>query len=173
MPPRSLNICIALTLIAATCKRPVDVPAAMPGVSDRVVEASVSDSAQQEAVQQLIRNFGRVHFAVDRSTLEADAVAALDENAEIQQRHMGIRVEVQGHADARGTVDYNLALGQRRADAVARRLSQMGVHPTRVTTVSYGEERPRAAGTGETAWSENRRAEFRVLTGTGARGTIE
>jgi peptidoglycan-associated lipoprotein len=151
----------------------VDVPAVVPGVSDRVAEASVSDSSEQEAVQQLLRNFGRVHFAVDRSTLEADAVAALDENAEILQRHVGIRIEVQGHADDRGTVDYNLALGQRRADAVARRLAHMGVHPTRLATVSFGEEQPRAAGTGESVWSENRRAEFRILTGSGARGTVE
>ncbi len=167
-----LNICIALTLVAATCKRPVHTPSPVQDGSD-LVATPESDSSEQEAVKQLIANFERVHFALDSSSLDASAKAALDENARILQAHVGIRVEVQGHADERGTVDYNISLGQRRADSVARRLSTMGVMPSRVATVSYGEERPRASGSSETAWSENRRAEFRVMSGSGVSGTVD
>ena len=168
-----LNICIALTLVAATCKRTVDTPPTAAAAPGPAAVAPASDSNEQQAVQQLIANFARVHFALDSSSLDESAKAALDENARILQEHMGIRVEVQGHADERGTVDYNLALGQRRADAVARRLAHMGVHATRLATVSYGEERPRASGASETAWSQNRRAEFRVITGSGVSGTVD
>ena len=168
----SLNILISLTLVAATCKRTVETPSPLAGADDVAGLAPVSTSAEQEAVRQLLENFARVHFEVDEFTLDQAAKEALDENARILQEHVAIRVEVQGHADERGTVDYNLALGQRRADAVADRLAQMGVRPSRVLTVSYGEERPRVVGAGESAWSENRRAEFRVLTGSGAVGTV-
>ena len=169
----ALNLCVTLTLVAATCKGPVATPAPALDARDHVGLAPVSDSLEQEAVRQLIANFERVHFAVDRYALDDHAKEALDENARILQRHVAIRVEVQGHADERGTVDYNLALGQRRADAVARRLAQLGVQSSRVATVSYGEERPRAQGSSESAWSENRRAEFRVITGSSARGTVD
>ena len=168
-----LTICIVLTLVAATCKRPVDTPSPAPDGSDHLAATPASVSSEAQAVRQLIANFERVHFPVDSSTLDPAATAALDENAKILQEHFGIRVEVQGHADDRGTVDYNLALGQRRADSVARRLSHMGVKPGRVATISFGEERPLAPGSSETAWSANRRAEFRVITGSGVSGTVE
>jgi len=169
-----LTVCVALTLVAATCKPRVDTPSpVVAGGSDQVAVAPVSDSKEADAVKKLIANFERVHFSVDSSMLDNSAKEALDENAKILQKNIGIRVEVQGHADDRGTVDYNLALGQRRADSVARRLSQMGVTPTRVATVSFGEERPRVSGLSETAWSANRRAEFRVITGSGVNGTVD
>ena len=116
-------------------------------------------------------NFARVHFEVDSSSLTEEALAALADNAKILQEHRSIRVEIQGHADERGTVDYNLALGMRRADAVARALGAMGVTEDRLRAISFGEERPIEASASETAWSQNRRCEFRVTAGDGARGT--
>jgi peptidoglycan-associated lipoprotein len=120
----------------------------------------------------LVENFARVHFAVDSDQLDAGSRSALAANAEILGRHPEVRVEIQGHADERGTVDYNLALGHRRAGAVVQQLTAYGVPPSRLDIVSFGEERPLAMGTGETAWAENRRAEFRVLTGAAVRGTV-
>ena len=73
-----------------------------------------------------------------------------------------MKVEIQGHADERGTTEYNLALGQKRAAAVRQFLLAEGVAPSRLSTISYGEEKPRAAGESETAWAQNRRAEFRI-----------
>ena len=83
-----------------------------------------------------------------------------------------ITVEVQGHADERGTTEYNLALGDRRAEAVRRYMTHAGVPTARISTVSFGEERPLATGSSEVAWAENRRAEFRVVASAeGVMGT--
>ncbi|MCA9494797.1 MAG: OmpA family protein [Myxococcales bacterium] len=119
-------------------------------------------------------NFARVHFATDSALLDAEARSALAANAEILLDHRDVRVEVQGHADERGTIDYNLALGQRRGRVVIHELVARGVGPARLALVSYGEEKPLMAGAGESVWAENRRAEFRLLTGTqGVHGTVE
>lgn len=118
-----------------------------------------------EAVREVARNFRRVNFAFDSTELVGESTSALQANAKILQEFPDVRVEVQGHADERGTTEYNLALGQRRAQAVKSRLETMGVPSSRVTVVSYGKERPLVSGGGETAWAQNRRAEFRVLQG--------
>ena len=127
-----------------------------------------------QVVKRLAANFKRVMFDTDSSSISPDGRAALDENAAILQSHLDIRVEVQGHADARGTVDYNLALGQRRAQAVTHYLSRLGVAPSRLHAMSFGEETPSVPGVGEAAWSANRRAEFRLTWGdTGSvQGTV-
>jgi peptidoglycan-associated lipoprotein len=126
---------------------------------------------QQQAIDALVDNFSKVHFATDSASLDAGGQAALTENARILRDHGQIKVEVQGHADERGTIDYNLALGQRRANAVVDYLVSQGVAPSRLPIVSYGEERPAASGSTEVAWAENRRAEFRVIGGEGVQGT--
>jgi peptidoglycan-associated lipoprotein len=126
-----------------------------------------------EDLRALAENFQRVHFDIDQAALGAGAKAALDANAAILQRHPDVKVEVQGHADERGTVDYNLALGARRAESVLSYLRSKGVASRQLASVSYGEELPLQRGAGESVWAENRRAEFRVLTGTpGIEGTV-
>jgi peptidoglycan-associated lipoprotein len=149
-------------------------------VKDGVVDASVttsgasSSAAEKAAVDALLANFGRVHFDTDSSRLGPDAQDALAANAAILVEHPGLRVEVEGHADERGTIDYNLALGQRRAAAVVDWLVARGVPPGRLRVTTYGEERPLDRRPVEVAWAENRRAEFRVVTGGGGvRGTVE
>ena len=107
-------------------------------------------------------NFARVHFATDSALLDAEARSALAANAEILLDHRDVRVEVQGHADERGTIDYNLALAERRARAVERALTSMGVSEGQLGVVSFGEERPLRTGESPSAFSVNRRAEFRV-----------
>ncbi len=100
-----------------------------------------------------------VHFGFDSSVLDAPSRAAIDEAATCLRASTDF-VRVEGHCDDRGTTEYNLALGQRRADAVARYLVGLGVAPSRVQAVSYGEERPVATGGGDDAWSQNRRGEI-------------
>ncbi len=165
--------CIALSTIlflgAGACRRNaqlVDSPAtSSSAVRDSSAKPTLDPLAQRdEAVQALLRNFERVHFETDSDRLSEPAKAALTTNSVILADHLGLRVEVQGHADERGTIDYNLALGQRRARAVVAFLRQHGVAPSRLPTVSYGEERPLQAGLDTVAWSQNRRAEFRVLS---------
>ena len=119
---------------------------------------------EPEPVPEVIKNFERVNFAFDSTRLVGDSQEALRENAEILQNYPGLKVEVQGHADERGTTDYNLALGERRAKSIKDALTGMGVSSSQITTVSYGEERPLDTSSTETAWSKNRRAEFRVTS---------
>lgn len=128
-----------------------------------------------EPVQEMANNFARVYFDFDSASLNSASKSALSDNVTIMSEHGDIKLEVQGHADERGTTDYNLALGQRRADAVRNYLSANGVADSRLKIVSYGEERPLATGSSESAWSQNRRAEF-VITWKGdakVKGTTE
>jgi outer membrane protein OmpA-like peptidoglycan-associated protein len=104
----------------------------------------------------------RVFFELDHAGLSNSAGDLLDSKVSCYQAASG-KINVEGHADERGTTDYNLALGQRRADSVLMRLVGTGLTPSRLHTLSYGEERPLDAGHGEEAWSQNRRAEIRLL----------
>jgi peptidoglycan-associated lipoprotein len=120
------------------------------------------------AVAHLRDNFARVYFETDSASLGSEARAALADNAGVLARHRDIKVEVQGHADERGTTEYNLALGQRRAASVVTFLQGQGVDDARLAAISYGEELPIAAWSAETAWAANRRAEFRITWGGSA-----
>jgi peptidoglycan-associated lipoprotein len=103
-------------------------------------------------------------FAFDASTLDGDAQEALQQSATWLRSHPEFRIRVEGHCDERGTEQYNLALGDRRADTAATYLATLGVDRSRIQTVSYGEERPFEEGSNETAWAQNRRAHL-VLSG--------
>lgn len=107
----------------------------------------------------------RINFDLDKSTIREDAKASMDRNVQILSGYPDARIEVQGHCDERGTTEYNLALGQRRAAAARSYLVTKGVSANRITTKSYGEERPLATGADEYAWGQNRRAEFIVTSG--------
>jgi len=108
-------------------------------------------------------NLRDIYFDYDDHTLSADARSALSGNASYLREMGALRVTIEGHCDERGTVEYNLALGQRRADATRSYLVDLGIESSRLSTISYGEERPFEMGHDETAWHENRRAHFRVV----------
>lgn len=157
------RIILASALLLVACKKEPPVAA---GDDASTAGATVAEAPQH--VQDLIANFQRVHFAFDSSSLTPESQEALAANAKIMQSHPKVRVQIQGHADERGTSDYNLALGDRRAKIVLDALVSAGVSPQRLDTISYGEEAPIDAAHTETAWSKNRRAEFVVLWGQGA-----
>lgn len=98
------------------------------------------------------------YFAYDSSVLTAESQKKLDAQAEWLKSHGDVKVTIEGHADERGTREYNLALGERRANAVKKYLVTLGVADDRVSTVSYGKERPAVLGSTESAWAKNRRA---------------
>lgn len=100
-----------------------------------------------------------VYFDFDESDLESDALSLLGRKADCLSDNRGT-IRIEGHCDARGTTEYNVALGERRAYAVQRYLVSQGISPSRIVTISYGEERPAVRGSGEAAWSKNRRAEI-------------
>lgn len=101
-----------------------------------------------------------LYFEFDRSSLSETARASLDHNADFLLAHPDVRVRVEGHCDERGTVEYNLALGDRRASSAREYLVLRGVAADRLQVVSFGEERPDDPGQGEAAWARNRRVEF-------------
>jgi peptidoglycan-associated lipoprotein len=103
-------------------------------------------------------------FAFDASTLDAEAQEALGQSATWLRSHPEFRIRIEGHCDDRGTEQYNLALGDRRADTAASYLVTLGVDRNRIDTVSYGEQRPFEEGSSEDAWAQNRRAHL-VLSG--------
>ncbi len=100
----------------------------------------------------------RVLFDTDSHTLDDEARAILDTQAAWLSRNSGVRVTIEGHADERGTREYNLALGDRRANAAKNYLAARGIAEARMTTISWGKERPAAEGSDESAWAQNRRA---------------
>ena len=101
-----------------------------------------------------------IYFEFDDSSLRPDAKATLRASAEMLKQNPGVRIEVQGNCDSRGSTEYNLALGNRRAESARRYLRDLGVNSSRIGTVSYGEERPAVRGNNEVAWAKNRRDDF-------------
>jgi len=97
-------------------------------------------------------------FATDSSDIDSQARSILDSQAQWLGRYPNVRITVEGHADERGTREYNLALGDRRATAASNYLQSQGVSANRINVISYGKERPEATGSDEGAWAQNRRA---------------
>jgi len=128
---------------------------------------SRDDAAAREAERRRIISILEqvVHFDYDDVTIRPDAQQMLAAKVPVLRANPGIRIRLEGHADERGSVEYNLALGMRRANAVRQYLADFGIDASRFETFSYGEDRPSMQGASESAWSQNRRAEFRITTG--------
>ena len=106
-----------------------------------------------------------IFFDYDRSNIRPDDMAALDQKVQILQANPELRIRIHGHCDERGSDEYNLALGNRRAQAAKQYLVSHGITEDRIETQSWGEERPLVQGQDESAWSQNRRDEFEVIAG--------
>lgn len=115
-----------------------------------------SDSGKAGAIRT-------IYFGFNSSNLNSDTRSTLQDNAEFLKANPSVEIQIEGHADERGGVQFNLALGEQRASAVKNYLISMGVSSSRITTISFGKERPIAFGHSENSWSRNRRANF-VIT---------
>ena len=104
-----------------------------------------------------------VYFDFDSATIRADQVDRIETNAKFLKENAGISIRIEGNCDPRGTKEYNLALGESRALAAKSYLVSLGVSAKRLSVISYGEEKPLSKGTGESAWAQNRRAEFKAI----------
>ncbi len=141
------------------------------GETEPVVSApvSVSEPAPPPPIEEepvtVSAELERVYYDFDSSSLTGAARSSLSKNAGVMKEHSDLKVEIQGHCDERGTTEYNLALGNRRAASAKSYLVDQGISPSRLTTISYGEERPLERGSTESAWAANRRAEFRITAG--------
>lgn len=124
-------------------------------------------TVQPGSQEDLVVNVGdRVFFEFDSSELGGEARSALEKQAAWMKKFGGVRITIEGHADERGTREYNLALGERRANAAKDYLVALGINPARVNVISYGKERPAALGHNDTAWAQNRRAVSVVNAGS-------
>ncbi len=116
--------------------------------------------------RDFLANVGdRVFFDVDKSDLTSEAQASLRAQAQWLTLYPAVTVQIEGHCDERGTREYNLALGERRAAAVRDYLVSLGVNAARVSTISYGKEKPAVVGSNEAAWAQNRRGVTRITAG--------
>jgi peptidoglycan-associated lipoprotein len=127
---------------------------------------NASRSAELTTDDDAALSFDPLYFAFNSDELLPEARQSLDSLAAYLSKHAGASVTISGHCDERGTAEYNLALGERRAAAARTYLSRLGVDPSRVKLISYGSERPALVGDGENVWAKNRRDEFQVA-GTG------
>lgn len=132
--------------------------------AEREREAREAERRAEMARQTLTET---VYFDYDEANIRADTETLLREKIDILRRNPDVELRMEGHADERGTSEYNVALGNERAQAVIRFVSGFGLEASRFSAVSYGEARPAAAGSDEAAWARNRRVEF-VITAGGA-----
>lgn len=124
-----------------------------------------SESGIQESRLQSFQastNLKDIHFKFDQYDLDGNSRAILKQNADFLKSNPGLHVEIQGHCDERGTNNYNIALGERRAHSTKKYLVSQGVDSSNVHVISYGEEKPFCFSSGETCWYQNRRAHFMV-----------
>ena len=127
-------------------------------------DAATADAAQQQQAQDAAQALAHViYFDFDQSTIKAEFRTALNGHAAYLSQNPSARVVLEGHADERGTREYNIALGERRGNAVSRYLVVQGVSVDAIEVVSFGEERPVNAGQDSASWSENRRVEIRYI----------
>lgn len=121
--------------------------------------AAVGPSTEYTKLSDFEKTVGdRVHFDYNKSELSSTAKGQLHRQACWLKRHSNIKATIEGHCDSRGTREYNLALGERRAEAVSQYLQSQGVDKNRLDTISYGKEKPAVIGDNEAAWAQNRRA---------------
>lgn len=173
---------LVAALAAAGCgkKKAPATPEEMPVEVERVAQAEPARPAPQPApakevdiwsgdldtLNAYVRDQGllqTVYFDFDRYELRPDARERLAANARFLKEHPELEVAVEGHADERGTAEYNLALGDRRASSTRGYLSSLGVTGERLRSVSHGEERPECVESGESCWWKNRRAQFVIV----------
>lgn len=137
-----------------------DVRVTNPDGTSAILRAGIIVESQPPLLPPECRSF-TVQFGLDATSLDSGAMRALSAKASCFEVP-NINVQLDGHCDDRGTTDYNLSLGYRRAEGVKRHLVSQGVPPSRITLTSYGEEQPVASGNNESAWSQNRRVEITI-----------
>ncbi len=152
---KSLGAVAVVALMAAACTPPQDASGTAAGGGAGVANGGVVPGSQED----LVASAGdRVFFATNVSSLTSDARGTLDRQAGFLGKYPQDSVQVAGNCDERGTEEYNIALGQRRANSARDYLVAKGVASSRVSTISYGKDRPVALGSDESAWQQNRNA---------------
>lgn len=149
----------SLALGACASKAPKELPPTPGAVTETTTnQGQLAEPGSQADFVATTNGADTIYFDTDRYNVDSAAAAALQTQAQWLMRYPQKRATVEGHADERGTREYNLALGERRANSAKNYLVGLGVDASRLTTVSYGKERPIALGSDEQSWARNRRA---------------
>lgn len=149
---------VGLLFTVSCAKKAMMTGASAPEMMEKSEAAPSEDYGSKAALNEFL--YEDIYFSFDRSDLSMTAQSVLKKKAAYLQANPDISVFIEGHCDERGTPEYNMALGDRRAESSKSFLVDMGIAPQRMTTISYGEERPVDAGQNEEAWAKNRRAHF-------------
>ncbi len=143
------------------------------GCSHKAAKSEADESAPNAtSATQLSSDLGNaygletVHFSFDSQLLDKTAKSQLQLDAQILQKNPNVQVQVEGHCDSRGGIQYNVALGEKRAQTVKHFLEDLGIRSSRIATISYGKERPLDPAETEEAFAKNRRANFVIVQGT-------
>lgn len=162
----ALSAVAALVLLAACTTKPQASAEAPPPASAPPPPAAMQSSIIPGSAEDLRVNVGdTVHFEYNKSDIRDEDRAILQRQAAWLQKYPQVRVTIEGNCDERGTREYNLALGARRASAVKEYLVSLGVSPARVDTISYGKERPVCTESTESCWAQNRRGVTTITAG--------
>lgn len=160
-------ISMAFLFVACHKKKPIEPtptappPAAAPTEQEpSTVKQSQESGPQEVDIEEITRKLQPVFFDYNKADVRADMVEALQNNARVLKENPTVSVLIEGHCDERGTEEYNLALGERRANAAKDYIVGLGIAENRLSIISYGESRPFATGHDEDSWKLNRRAHF-------------
>ncbi|HUC69163.1 MAG TPA: peptidoglycan-associated lipoprotein Pal [Stellaceae bacterium] len=155
---RSMTLLAAVLLVAACAEHPEN-KEATTGTGGAASQPMQTSTATPGSEQDLAQNVGdRVFFDFDKSDIKAEGRQTLQRQADWLKKYPNVTVTIAGNCDDRGTREYNLALGERRASAAKKALVALGVPANRISTISYGKERPSVVGDNEAAWAQNRNA---------------
>ena len=163
---RLTNMLLVATALAAmttgcTKKHPAELPPVAGPAPQEQTGPSIRPGSRADFERSVLSN--TIHFALDRYDIDPQSQRILDSQVQWLRQWPNVPVSLEGHCDERGTREYNLALGDRRANATKNYLVARGVNPGRISTISYGKERPIALGSDEASWAQNRRAVTIVL----------
>ena len=156
MVKRVLGAALVVIAFAACTKTPPPAPSDKTGFGSEAPTSRPSASTGDSSA------FRTIYFDFDQSDLSADARAGLQANGSYLKSNSSVAITIEGNCDERGSAEYNLALGKRRAEAAYKYLADLGVDSSRMSTVSFGKERPAVEGHNELAWAKNRRDDFKV-----------
>jgi peptidoglycan-associated lipoprotein len=154
-------LAFVLSACSTTSEKAPPPPPPPTGSEFEQPDTGSSDSTPAPSAADIAAQLRTIYFDFDRSEIRGDARPTLRANGETLRRAM-VDIVVEGHTDERGSEEYNLALGERRAHAVMKYLANLGVSSSQMSVVSYGETRPAVSGHTEAAWAKNRRADFRA-----------
>ncbi len=155
---------------AGCAKKEVVKPAEQPQTKQETPQAqqqpapeAVQQQTAEKSIEEIQKELEMIHFDFDRYNIRPDAKTTLEQDSKVLSDNPNVKVQIAGYCDERGSVEYNLALGEKRAKSAADYLETLGIAPGRLSTISYGKSDPIDPGHNEKAWAMNRRDEFHIV----------